>query len=141
MAWISSLELKDLKVEVSVLQRLLRESEKQTAYAEARLDSQEVQVEQLQKELEFARGEKKELLEELLIASGVKMSKYQEALAKKQLEQEDLTPNFTGQTRSWAHQMERESIMTPEQKNRRAIELVEELERETGLNTGGLANV
>jgi len=136
--WISHKEFNELLAENRVFERLMREAEKQTAYAEAKLDSSEELNRKLEKEIEILRAEKKELLDDLLIASGVKMSKYQEALAMKQLDAEDKDTSSVSQTRQWAHEMTQNSIMSQEERNRRAIKLVEELEQEALL--GGKEN-
>jgi hypothetical protein len=140
--WISSSKLDALREELVSTQRLLRDSMAQAAYWEAKLDANQDLIARLLSEVEDLTKEKKELLDELLIASGVKMSKYQEQILKKQLEQSGDDVIDTGnQTRNWAQKMERESFLTNEQKNQRAIQIVAELEREAALNTGGLGNV
>jgi hypothetical protein len=140
--WISSFKLDALREELVSTQRLLRDSMAQAAYWEAKLDANQDLIARLLSEVEDLTKEKKELLDELLIASGVKMSKYQEQILKKQLEQSGDDVIDTGnQTRNWAQKMERESFLTNEQKNQRAIQIVAELEREAALNTGGLGNV
>ncbi len=140
--WISFKRYEELQAELKVSTRLLSDSLAQSSYYEAKLDAQDSLVKKLETEVEVLRSEKKELLDDLLIASGVKMSKYQEALAQKQLEENGQDqPNFTGQTRQWAAERTRDGMMTQEEKNRRAIEIVEELERSAELNIGGLGNV
>jgi len=140
--WISFKRYDELQAELKVAERLRSEAEKQCAYAEAKLDSQEEMFKKLEDQVKVLASEKKELLDELLIASGVKMSKYQEALAQKQLEDSGQDqPSFTGQTRQWAAERTRDSLMTQDEKNRRAIEIVAELEREGLSNSGGLGNV
>ncbi len=140
--WISFKRYEELQAELKVSTRLLSDSMAQSSYYAAKLDAQDSLVKKLETEVEVLRSEKKELLDDLLIASGVKMSKYQEALAQKQLEDTGQDqPNFTGQTRQWAAERTRDGMMTQEEKNRRAIEIVEELERSAELNIGGLGNV
>ncbi len=139
--WISLKRYDELLAEVKVADRVKSEAEKQSAYAEARWASAQVEIEKLEKQLEITKQERKEMLDDLLIASGVKMSKYQEALVEKQLQETDNQPSFTGQTRQWAAQRTQEGLMTDAEKNKRAIEIVAELEREAALNIGGLGNV
>ncbi len=140
--WISFRRYEEIQAELRTSARLLSDSLAQSSYYEAKLDAQDSLVKKLETEVEVLRSEKKELLDDLLIASGVKMSKYQEALAQKQLEENGQDqPSFTGQTRQWAAERTRDGMMTQEEKNRRAIEIVEELERSAELNIGGLGNV
>jgi hypothetical protein len=118
-------------------------------HLKVKIAKQEAEIEFLKDRVEFFKTlidglqiEKKELLEDLLIASGVKMSKQQEELLKAQQREGEDRPNYGGQTRNLSHDLTQQSIQeSSSDRDRRAIAILEQLEKEAGVNTGGLKDV
>lgn len=139
--WLSRHDFNELKALTRVAQNKENDALRDSVYYKALYESDKLYTSKLEEQIKMLNQEKKELLDELLIASGVKMSKYQEALALKQMNDTDNTPAYNGQMRQWEHDMTSKSLKeTESQKNQRAIELVEQLERESELNKVGGIN-
>lgn len=130
--WVKRSELDGLKNKIEEMHQLLGNEREAGAYHKARFEGQQSLVSKMEGQIVVLTQEKKELLDELLIASGVKMSKYQEQVALKQLANEDVQPQYSGQTRQWAHDASAKTFGTSVA-NQRQMEIMEELERNAGL--------
>lgn len=88
----------------------------------------------LEETIRLLRDEKKELMDDLLISSGVRMSKIQEQIMSREVQVNDNQPDFINQSSQWSQQMTSESLREVQnERNLRAIKLVDELERESGI--------
>lgn len=125
---------------IDKLKDQLSEERVENATLKAQVEYFKLTVNDAKSRVEYVEKEKKDLLEDLLVASGVKMSKQQIELLQRQANEDENEQRSGGQTRQWAQDLTTQNlVLTEDERNQRALQLIEDLEKEFE-NGGGLVN-